>query len=552
MSTSGKRTILVTTALPYANGALHLGHLVEHIQADIWVRFQKLCGHHCIFVCGDDAHGTPIMLSAQKQGVSPEQLIEAIHIERLADFNDFFIEFDNYHTTHSPENHELVTTIYERLYNRGDIKTETIEQAYDAEAAMFLPDRFVKGECPRCSAADQYGDNCEVCGATYSPLDLENPVSVISNTTPTRKKSEHFFFCLKNYEAQLKEWIEAGHLQSQVANKLMEWFKAGLQNWDISRDAPYFGFEIPNAPNKYFYVWLDAPVGYMASFKNLCAKRSDLNFDEFWQPNSNTELYHFVGKDIIYFHALFWPALLMSAGFRTPTSINAHGFLTINGLKMSKSRNTFITARDYLQQLNPEYLRYYYAAKLNGQVEDIDLNFVDFTQRINSDLVGKVVNIASRCANFINKYFSNRLSKELDKPDLYHEFVNSGEMIAAHYNACQFNRAVKEIMALADKVNQYIDFEKPWALAKQQNDNLKIQAVCSMGLNLFYLLIVYLQPILPKTAKSSADFLNIPELSWNNRSAPLLDHIINPFKPLLQRIEAEKIKSLIETTNYST
>lgn len=537
MSIPNKRTILVTAALPYANGALHIGHLVEYIQADIWVRFQKQVGNHCIFICGDDAHGTPIMLSAQKQGISPEQLIEAIHTERLTDFNDFLIEFDNYHTTHSPENRDLVTQIYQTLKDQSDIKTEMIEQAYDAKAALFLPDRFVKGECPRCGAADQYGDNCEACGATYTPIDLKNPVSVISNTTPIQKKSEHFLFCLKNYEALLKEWIEAEHLQPQIANKLMEWFKAGLQNWDISRDAPYFGFEIPGAPNKYFYVWLDAPVGYMASFKNLCTKRPELNFDEFWKPNSTVDLYHFIGKDIIYFHALFWPAMLLGAGYRTPSKIYAHGFLTINGQKMSKSRGTSISARDYLKQSDPEYLRYYYAVKLNGQIEDIDLNFADFAQRINSDLVGKVVNIASRCANFINKYFSNQLSEELEQIDLYDEFVTSGENIANHYNACEFSHAVKEIMTLADKANQYIDAEKPWALAKQKSDDPKIQAICSTGLNLFYLLIIYLQPILPKTARLSADFLNIPELSWHDRNKPLINHTINIFKPLMQRID---------------
>lgn len=541
MTSLNPRTLLVTAALPYANGAMHLGHLVEYIQADIWVRFQKLRGHTCIFVCGDDAHGTPIMLSAEKQGISPEQLIKNIHTERLADFKDFFIEFDNYYTTHSKENYELVTTIYKRLYENGDIELQTIEQCYDASAKMFLPDRFVKGECPRCGAVDQYGDNCEVCGATYTPLELKNPLSAISSTIPIKKTSEHFFFCLKKYEIQLKAWLEAGHLQNQIANKLLEWFKIGLQNWDISRDAPYFGFEIPGAPNKYFYVWLDAPIGYMASFKNLCARRPDLNFDEFWKSTSTTELYHFIGKDIIYFHALFWPALLMGSGYRTPTNIFAHGFLTINGQKMSKSRGTFITARDYLNQLDPEYLRYYYAAKLNGQIEDIDLNFEDFANRINSDLVGKVINIASRCANFITKHFSCKLSSELDKPDLYTEFVQAGENIAKHYNACNFNRAVRDIMALADKANQYIDGEKPWAMAKDQVDNPKIQTVCSMGINLFYLLIIYLQPILPKTAQLSAEFLNITELSWDNRHIPLREHSINIFKPLMQRIDPKKI-----------
>lgn len=541
MSTSTKRTLLVTTALPYANGPLHIGHFLEYIQADIWVRFQRLVGHTCFFISGDDAHGTPIMLNAKEQGISPEALIQQVHNERLADFKDFFIEFDNYHTTHSIENRELVNLFYQRLFDRGDIESHSIEQAFDEQAGLFLPDRLIKGQCPRCNAMDQYGDNCEACGATYNPLDLKNPLSTVSGIAPTWKTSQHFFFCLKKYAIKLEKWLNGEHLQPQIKNKLKEWFKAGLENWDISRDAPYFGFEIPNAPNKYFYVWLDAPIGYMASFKNLCTKRIDLNFDDFWKKDSQTELHHFIGKDIIYFHGLFWPALLMGAEFRTPTNIYAHGFITVNGQKMSKSRGTFITAREYLKKHNPEHLRYYYAAKLSGQIEDVDFNFKDFAERINADLVGKVINIASRSAKFITAYFSGNLAATLDKPELYQEFVDKGDTIAAHYNACEFNRAVKEIMMLADKANQYIDSEKPWVLAKQQKDHPKVQASSSMGLHLFYLLMIYLKPILPKTAELSAEFLNISELSWDKReiiNTPLLGgHRINPFKPLMQRIE---------------
>lgn len=543
MKTKQHKT-LVTTALPYANGAIHLGHLVEYIQADIWVRFQKLCGNDILFICGDDSHGTPIMISAQKQGISPEQLITQIRTEHMADFQDFHIEFDNYYTTHSPENQQLSTLIYKKLQERGDIFTRTIAQAYDPVANIFLPDRFVKGECPRCGAKDQYGDNCEACGATYSPMDLKNPVSVVSGATPTSKESVHYFFQLENYQSALQQWIKGGHLQEEVANKLTEWFAAGLQPWDISRDAPYFGFEIPDAPGKYFYVWLDAPIGYMASFENLCKKRPELSFAEYWNKDSKTELFHFVGKDIIYFHALFWPAMLMGADFRTPTAIFTHGFLTVNGQKMSKSRGTFITARHYLENLNPEYLRYYFAAKLTNRIDDIDLNLTDFMQRINSDLVGKVVNIASRCASFITKFFGGQLATTLSEPKLWQQCINASDMIAEHYEQRDYHRAIREIMALADLANQYIDEKKPWTLAKDNNQMQEVQAVCSMGINLFYLLIIYLKPVLPTLAAETEAFLNIPPLTWSSRKKPLLSHTINAFKPLMQRILPEQITLL--------
>lgn len=539
-----KRKILVTSALPYANGPLHLGHLVEVIQTDIWVRFQKLRGHDCLYICGDDAHGTPIMISAQKLGITPEQLINDINQQRHMDFKDFEIDFNNYHTTHSPENQKLSETIYHKLQKNGDITTRTISQAYDDVAQMFLPDRYVKGECPHCGAKDQYGDNCEVCGSTYSPTDLKNPVSTISGTAPIQRDSLHYFFRLENYTEKLRTWLTPERVQQQIIHKLDEWFKAGLQQWDISRDAPYFGFEIPDAPNKYFYVWLDAPVGYMASLQNLCERRHDLKFSDYWDANSEAELYHFVGKDIVYFHTLFWPAMLMGAGYRTPNAVWAHGFLTINGQKMSKSRGTFITAREYLDHFNPEYLRYYFAAKLTDSIEDIDFSFTDFRQRVNSDLVGKVVNIASRCANFIHKNFSDQLSKQLDQPQLYEQFVTAGEKIAAHYEGRDYQQAVREIMSLADLANQYIDEKKPWVLAKQPETLAQVQAVCSMGINLFYLIMLYLKPILPRMTQQVERFLNIPPLTWESGKQPLLAHTINEFKPLAQRITEEMLQVL--------
>lgn len=543
--TDSKRQILVTSALPYANGPLHIGHLVGYIQTDVWVRFQKMLGNECYYVCADDTHGTPIMLRAQKEGISPEALIENMAVEHLADFTEFAVAFDNYHSTHSPENQFLANTIYEALDNAGHINKRTIKQAYDPEKEMFLPDRFIRGDCPKCGAADQYGDNCEVCGATYSPTDLKNPVSAVSGATPIEKESEHYFFKLGDFEDLLHEWTRAGHLQAEVTNKLDEWFEAGLQEWDISRDAPYFGFEIPNAPGKYFYVWLDAPMGYLASFKNLCDK-TDLNFDDWCKTGSDKEMVHFIGKDIIYFHALFWPAVLEGSGFRTPSAVYANGFLTVDGQKMSKSRGTFIKARTYLDHLNPEYLRYYFAAKLGAGVDDIDLNLEDFSARVNSDLVGKVVNIASRCAGFIKKRFHGQLSETIHKPELYAELANANERIAAAYDNREYSKAMREIMALADKANQYIDDHKPWIIAKEENSDDELQAICTMGINCFRLLILYLKPVLPVMAEKTEAFLDIDAMQWKDAETALTNHKINPFKPLMTRIEKESIEAMIE------
>lgn len=541
------RKILVTSGLPYANGPIHLGHLVEYIQSDIWVRYQKLIGNECVFICGDDAHGTPIMLNAAKQNLSPEELIAQIKISHEADFAAFNIQFDNYYTTHSAENLELAQEIYGKLQANNDIEVKVIAQAYDPVKNMFLPDRFIKGECPRCGAKDQYGDSCEACGATYTSLELKNPVSVVSGATPIQKESEHYFFKLEKYQGMLRDWInDKSHLSPEIANKLNEWLANELKPWDISRDAPYFGFPIPNTTGKFFYVWLDAPIGYIASFKNLCSRRLDLNFSAFWHEEQATELYHFVGKDIIYFHALFWPAILTSAGLRKPTAIFTHGFLTVNGQKMSKSRGTFITARSYLDHLNPEYLRYYFAAKLNNRIDDLDLNFDDFSQKVNSELVGKVVNIASRCAKFINQQFENKLSNSLDVPELFAKFSQAGEELKNLYEKREFSQVIREIISLADLVNQYIDEQKPWALAKQQPGSPQVQVVCTMGLNLFRLLMIYLKPVLPVMAKTVEDFLNIPELTWQDSAKPLLNHTINEFKPLMSRVEKDKLKALSE------
>ncbi len=542
------RKILVTSALPYANGPIHIGHLVEYIQTDIWSRFQKMRGHECWYVCADDAHGTPIMLHARKQGIAPEELIDRIWQEHTSDFADFSISFDNYYSTHSDENQYFATLIYERNRDAGHIVAKTISQAYDPEAEMFLPDRFIKGTCPKCGTDDQYGDNCEACGATYSPTDLKNPVSAVSGATPIEKDSEHLFFKLSDFEDMLKEWHKAGHVQAEMANKMDEWFEAGLSDWDISRDAPYFGFEIPDAPGKYFYVWLDAPIGYIASFKNLCDKTEGLDFDTFWDPGSEAELYHFIGKDIINFHALFWPAMLHGAELRKPSGVYAHGFLTVDGAKMSKSRGTFIKARTYLDHLNPEYLRYYFAAKLGSGVDDIDLNLEDFQQRVNSDLVGKVVNIASRNAGFIKKRFGGKLSATVTEPELFAQFADAGQSIAQHYENREYSRAVREIMALADKANQYIDEKKPWVIAKEEGKDDELHAVCSMGINLFRLLIGYLRPILPATATASEAFLQIQPLTWQDLATPLTDHEIAKFKPLMTRIERDRIDAMLEDT----
>jgi methionyl-tRNA synthetase len=540
-----QRKLLVTSALPYANGSIHLGHLLEHIQADIWVRFQKMLGNDCLFISGEDAHGTPIMLAARQRDISPEELIIQIAHEHELDLKRFHINFDNYYTTHSPENKELVELIYERMQAKGDIRSQVIKQAYDAKIKMFLPDRYVKGSCPCCKTPDQYGDNCEVCGSTYTPLDLINPKSVLSGTTPLAKESEHFFFQLSHYTDFLHTWItDPNHLNKEVSHKLLEWFKEGLHDLDISRDAPYFGFRIPQTHDKYFYVWVDAPIGYMASFKNLCNLRGDLDFEAYWRTADATELFHFVGKDIINFHAIFWPAILKSTDFRTPSGVFVHGYLTINGQKMSKSRGTFITANDYFKHLNPEYLRYYFAAKLNNTAEDIDLKFDDFMQRINSDLVGKLVNIASRCARFINKEFDNKLSINKLDSQLLQRFIDQGAEIAQAYENREFSRAIRVIMELANQVNQLIDSEKPWALIKHTDQIGRAHAVASLGLNLFRILMTYLKPVLPIMAAKVEKFLNIVPMTWENRHTILANHTIQTFSPLIQRIQKEAIDAL--------
>lgn len=539
------RKLLVTSALPYANGSLHIGHLLEHIQADIWVRFQKMLGRNCIFISGEDAHGTPVMLAAQRHGISPEILVNQIAEEHKRDLAAFYVDFDNFYTTHSPENEALITLIYQRMKEKGDISSKVIQQAYDPEAKMFLPDRYVKGTCPCCKSSDQYGDNCEVCGSTYSPLDLIDPKSIISGTIPIAKESKHYFFQLSHYSDFLKDWITTNnHLAEEISNKLLEWFKEGLHGLDISRDAPYFGFKIPETENKFFYVWIDAPIGYMAIFKNLCMAREKINFDEYWSPVTKTELYHFIGKDIINFHAIFWPGILKSANFRTPTAIFVHGYVTVNGKKMSKSRGTYISARHYLSFLDPEYLRYYFATKLSKRAEDIDFNFEDFIQKINSDLIGKLVNIASRCASFINKKFDNKLSSSSFRSELFKQFVDKGEEIADYYESRDYSRAMKCIMELANQANQMIDAEKPWLLIKNSDSIQQAHDVCSLGLNLFRILMLYLKPVLPITAEKTENFLNIPAMTWDHRQNILLGHTINLFVPLLQRIPEETIQNM--------
>ena len=545
--TVSPRKILVTCALPYANGPIHLGHMLEHIQADIWVRFQRMRGNEIYFVCADDAHGTPIMLKADQLGITPEQLINEVQQQHYADFTGFNISFDNYHSTHSEENREFSELIYNRLKQNGFIKTRTISQLYDPEKGMFLPDRFVKGTCPKCKSPDQYGDNCEVCSATYSTTELINPRSTVSGATPVMKDSEHFFFDLPSFEAMLKTWNRSGALQTEVANKMQEWFEAGLQQWDISRDAPYFGFKIPNTEDKYFYVWLDAPIGYMASFKNLCGKKNGLNFDDFWNKDSSAELYHFIGKDIMYFHSLFWPAMLEGADFRKPSNIFVHGYVTVNGEKMSKSRGTFIQAATYLKHLDPECLRYYYAAKLSNRIDDLDLNLEDFVQRVNSDLVNKLVNLASRNAGFIQKRFAGQLAEKLEDEHLFNEFAAQSEKIATYYENREFGKAIREIMALTDKANKYIDDKAPWVIAKEEGREAELQAVCSMGIQLFRMLMGYLKPVLPKLAERSEAFLQA-ELTWANLAQPLLSHQIAPFKTLFSRLENKQIEAMINAS----
>jgi len=559
------RKILVTSALPYANGSIHLGHMVEHIQTDIWVRFQKLRGHDCRYCCADDTHGTPVMLAAQKLGVQPEDMIARVREEHLADFTGFLIGYDNYYSTHSPENKELSEKIYLALKANGKIESRTIEQLFDPEKQMFLPDRFVKGECPKCHAADQYGDNCEVCGTTYSPTELIKPYSAVSGATPVLKESEHFFFKLGECSDYLKQWTSGSttlsdgrvqpHLQPEALNKMNEWLgkdgETALSDWDISRDAPYFGFEIPGAPGKYFYVWLDAPVGYMASFKNLCS-RIGIEFDDYFRADSDTEMYHFIGKDILYFHALFWPAMLHFSGHRAPTGVFAHGFLTVDGQKMSKSRGTFITAKSYLEQnLNPEWMRYYIAAKLNSKIEDIDLNLQDFISRVNSDLVGKYVNIAARASGFIAKRFEGSL-KDVSGSALLKKLATESETIAAAYEEREYARALRDIMALADVVNEYTDANKPWELAKQEGQEARLHQVCSELINAFAVLSVYLAPVLPRVAEQAAAFLNLPALSWDMAAQTLpAGHAINKYEHLMQRVEQTQVDNLIEANKQS-
>ena len=538
-----KRQILVTSALPNANGSIHLGHLMEHIQTDIWVRFQRMRGHQCIYVCADDTHGTAIMLKADEQAVDPETLIAKIKTEHETDFTDFLISHDNYYSTHSPENEEYSSLIYSRLKDAGYIKVRSVNQLFDPERELFLADRFIVGICPRCKADGQYGDNCEVCGATYDATDLIDPKSKISGAEPVLRESTHFFFALSAFDDYLRQWTRSGTLQDQVANKLSEWLDTGLQDWDISRDAPYFGFEIPGEPGKYFYVWLDAPIGYMASFKNYC-ERNNIAFDDFWRVDSECEVHHFIGKDIINFHALFWPAMLRASQFRTPTKIHAHGFVTVNGLKMSKSRGTFINARTYLDHLDPEYLRYYFAAKLNGSVDDLDINLDDFIQRVNADLVGKVVNIASRCAGFINKQFDGQLAQQVGTP-LQQILIDAGDQIATHFENGDYSKAVREIMAMADSANQYIDEHKPWIMIRDEKQRAQVQQVCSDGINLFRIIVTYLKPIAPALAEKSRVFLGIDSLDWEDRTTPLTGHQINKFEPLMTRVESRNVEAMV-------
>ena len=555
------RKILVTSALPYANGSIHLGHMVEHIQTDVWVRFQKLRGHECHYCCADDTHGTPVMLAAQKQGIAPEDMIAKVREEHLADFTGFFIGYDNYYSTHSPENKQFSQDIYRALKANGKIESRVIEQLFDPEKQMFLPDRFVKGECPKCHAQDQYGDNCEVCGTTYSPTELINPYSAVSGAKPELRESEHFFFKLGECADFLKAWTSGNnphdgkpHLQPEALNKMKEWLGEGeettLSDWDISRDAPYFGFEIPDAPGKYFYVWLDAPVGYMASFKNLC-DRIGIDFDEYFKADSQTEMYHFIGKDILYFHALFWPAMLHFSGHRAPTGVYAHGFLTVDGQKMSKSRGTFITAKSYLEQgLNPEWMRYYIAAKLNSKIEDIDLNLQDFISRVNSDLVGKYVNIAARASGFIAKRFEGRL-KDVSGSALLAKLAAESDNIAEQYENREYARALRDIMALADAVNEYVDANKPWELAKQEGQDERLHEVCSELINAFTMLTAYLAPVLPQTAANAARFLNLDAITWANTRETLGEHAINKYEHLMQRVEQKQVDDLIEANKQS-
>ena len=539
-----KRRILVTSALPYANGAIHLGHMVEYIQTDIWVRFQRLRGHECHYVCADDAHGTPIMLRAEKEGITPQQLIDKSHSEHLRDFRGFLIDHHQYHSTHSEENRELTAAIYRALDTGGHILRRTISQLFDPEKQLFLPDRFVKGECPKCHSKDQYGDNCEVCGTTYAPTDLINPYSALSGATPVERDSEHYFFDLPAFDAFLRDWLQSAQLQESMRNKLGEWFVEGLQPWDISRDAPYWGFEIPDAPGKYFYVWLDAPIGYMGAFRALCDS-SGIDYDAYWRAGSDTELYHFIGKDIAYFHMLFWPAMLEGAGYRKPSGVYCHGFLTVNGEKMSKSRGTFIKAETYLKHLRPEYLRYYFASKLSARVEDLDLNLDDFRQKVNSDLVGKLVNLASRCAPFISKHFDGALAAALPDDALFNQFAAKADDLASAYEQREYSSAIRDIMKLADAANEYIDAEKPWVKIKDDASRAAVQGIATVGINAFRQLITYLKPVLPQVAEDAEALLNITPLTWADAQTPLLGTTIQPFSAMMQRVEAAQTDAII-------
>ena len=542
--TSDTRNILVTSALPYANGSIHMGHLVEYIQTDIWVRFQKMKGHNCFYICAADAHGTPIMIKAREENINPEVLVERISKQQLQDLNDFGVEFDNFHSTHSAENKKLVEEIFNALKKNGHIYTKDIEQAYDEKMKMFLPDRFIKGVCPKCQAEDQYGDACEKCGATYNSNELINSFSTLSNTKPVWRESKHYFFKLSNFEKNLKTWIEDSKLHKSITNKLFEWFEMGLQDWDISRDDPYFGFKIPGEEKKYFYVWLDAPIGYLASFLNFC-KKNEIKYSDYFDAKSETELYHFIGKDIVYFHALFWPAVLKGAGIRQPTSVFAHGFLTINGKKMSKSRGTFINGRTYLDYLDPSYIRYYYAAKLGPSMEDIDLNTEDFVARVNSDLVGKLINIASRCSGFINKQFDNQLSKELDNQELFNQFFSTSEDISNHFKNREYSKAMRKIISLADEANRYIENKKPWIMIKDEKLHKEVQSVCTQGLNLFRMLMIYLYPVIPEIAINAMNLFNEKEWRWKDLDSPILGKQIKKYRPLLTRIEKKKVENLM-------
>ena len=542
---------MVSSALPYANGYIHMGHLVEYIQSDIWARFQKLRGHQCTYVCAADTHGTPIMIKAREQNITPEELVARVSKEQHADLQAFDVAFDNFYTTHSDENEQLVSRMFLALREADHVYTKTIEQAYDEKEGMFLPDRFVRGICPRCKSEDQYGDACEVCGATYTPNDLVDPVSVLSNTKPVWRESEHYFFRLSAFGDRLRKWMASANLHQNITSKLEEWFAAGLQDWDISRDSPYFGFLIPGTEDKYFYVWLDAPMGYVASFLNLCNRRDDLDFDEYWAPGGDTEVYHFIGKDIVYFHTLFWPAVLEGAGFRQPDSVFAHGFLTVNGKKMSKSRGTFINARTFLKHLNPTHLRYYYAAKLGPGMDDIDLSLDDFIARVNSDMVGKLVNIASRCAGFISKRFDGQLAESLDDPELFAEFAAESENIANHIEHREYSKAMRIVMSLADKANRYIENKKPWLMVKDAEQAADVQTVCTQGLNMFRTLMVYLTPVIPSLATDVQALFREDPWSWDAATTPLLGHSISKYKPLLTRVEQSQVDKMVEESKES-